>query len=102
MTGYALPTSDVTMLDGLVVHEARDSGLVHGEALSQPRVLLRVIGPGLVPRASAQEENQRHQDADHADLIKVIIKLVFMFLKVSFDEIFSLMYFLPQGNGKTK
>lgn len=83
------------MLDGLVVHEARDSILVHGEALPRPRILLEVIRPGLVPRASAQEKNQRHQDADHADLTKVIIKLVFMFLRVAFDEIFSLMYFSP-------
>ena len=64
----SLLTSDVAMLDGLVVHEARDPVLVHGEALPRPRVLLGVIRSGLVPRASAQEENQRHQDADHADL----------------------------------
>ena len=48
----------------------------------------------LLPR----EEHERHQDADHADLIKVSYK-TFLFLScgVSFDDIFSLMYYSTSG-----
>ena len=91
-------TSDVALLDGLVVHEARDALLVHSEALPRPRVLLEVAGPGLVPRAPAQEEHERHQDADHADLIKVSYKTCLLLsCGVSFDDIFSLMYYSTSG-----
>lgn len=90
--------SDVALLDGLVVHEARDALLVHSKALPRPRVLLEVAGPGLVPRAPAQEEHKRHQDANHADLIKrLVIKLVYFKVGVSFDDIFPLMYYSASG-----
>ena len=65
MSWWCLRTSNEALLDGLVIDEAGDAHLVHGETLPRPRVLgdLR-----LFPRATADDEHQHQGADDQADL----------------------------------